>query len=239
MLGALINSAGIVLGGVLALVLKKPVSAANQNRLKVLLGAFTVWLGLSLTVASLNGSVLQKLKLLGIVLLAMTLGKLTGKLLRLQKISNSLGRFATQKMAAAGSKPQFNEGFQVATALFCAAPLAILGSVQEGLSGFSKVFLVKAVMDGMATMAFTATFGWGVMVSSVTVLAWQGAIIRGAFLLEPLLRHQAPPLLDSVNAADGLLVFCVALIILQIKKVAVADYLPSLVLAPLLTSWLW
>jgi uncharacterized membrane protein YqgA involved in biofilm formation len=239
MLGAFINSGGILLGGILALVVKKPMPPTTQNWVKVLLGAFTVWLGLSLTVTSLNGSILQRLKLLGIVLLALTLGKLTGHLLRLQKLSNALGQFATQKMAQAGSKPQFNEGFQVATALFCAAPLGLLGSVQEGLNGFARVFLVKTVMDGLATMAFTATFGPGVMLSAIPVLAWQGAIIRGTALLEPLLRHQPAPLLDSINAAEGLLVFCVALIILQLKKVAVADYLPSLLLAPLLTRWLW
>jgi len=241
MLGALINSAGIVLGGVLALFLKKPVPAASQSRLKILLGAFTVWLGLRLTVASLNGSVPQALKQLGIVLLAMMLGKLAGKLMRLQALSNSIGQFATRKMAASGSGPQFNEGFQVGTALFCAAPLAILASVQAGLSpnGFSNLFLVKAVMDGMAALAFSATFGWGVTLSAISVLAWQSALVKAVALLEPTLRHHAQPLVDSVNATDGLLVFCVALIILRLKKVAVADYFPSLALAPLLTWWLW
>jgi hypothetical protein len=242
MVGALINSAGIVLGGVLAIVLKKPVSAANQSRAKILLGVFTVWFGLTLTLSSLNGSVLQRFKQLAIVLLAMALGKLAGKLMRVQKLSNAAGQFATQKMAAASSgKPEFNDGFRVATALFCAAPLAILGSVAEGLNpdSFPKVLCLKAVMDGMAAMAFSKTFGRGVMLSAIPVLAWQGAIIRGAALLEPALRHQAQPLLDSINATDGLLIFCVALIILQIKKVAVAEYLPSLALAPLLTRWLW
>jgi hypothetical protein len=94
-------------------------------------------------------------------------------------------------------------------------------------------------MDGMATMAFSKTFGRGVMLSAIPVLAWQGAIIRCAELLRPALEHQPQPLIDSVNATVGLLVFCVALIILQLKKVAVADYLPSLALAPILTRWLW
>jgi uncharacterized membrane protein YqgA involved in biofilm formation len=94
-------------------------------------------------------------------------------------------------------------------------------------------------MDGMAALAFTAIFGGSVMLSAVSVLAWQGAMVRGVGLLEPALRHQAAPLVDSINATDGLLIFCVALVILQLKKVAVADYLPSLALAPLLTWWLW
>jgi len=242
MVGALINSAGIVLGGVLAIVLRKPVSATNQSRAKVLLGVFTVWFGLVLTVSSLNGSAAQRVKLLAIVLLAMALGKLAGRLLRLQKLSSAAGRFATRKLAAAvPGKTEFNDGFRVATALFCAAPLAILGSVAEGLdeNHFSKVFCVKAVMDGLATMSFSKTFGRGVMLSAIPVLAWQGMLTRGAALLEPALRRHAAPMLDSVNATDGLLIFSVALIILQIKKVAVADYLPSLVMAPLLTWWLW
>lgn len=242
MVGALINSAGIVLGGGLALVLKKPLSATSQTRAKVLLGVFTVWFGLTLTLSSLNGSVAHRLKQLAIVLLAMALGKLAGKLLRLQKLSNAVGHFATREMAAASSgQPEFNAGFRVATALFCAAPLAVLGSVAEGLdpSGLSKLLVVKAVMDGMATMAFSKTFGRGVMMSAIPVLAWEGAIIRCAALLRPMLEHQPQPLLDSINATGGLLVFCVALIILQLKKVAVAEYFPSLALAPLLTRWLW
>ena len=243
MVGAFINSAGIVFGGVLARVLKKPVSEANQTRAKVLLGVFTVWFGLSLTLSSLNGSAGRRIKQLAIVLLAMALGKLAGKLLRLQKLSNAAGHFATRKMAApATGKPEFDNGFRVATALFCAAPLAILGSVAEGLdpNGSSKVLCVKAVMDGMATMAFSRTFGWGVMVSAIPVLALEGAVIRCvAVLQDHALRLHAQPLIDSINATDGLLIFSVALIILQLKKVAVAEYLPSLALAPLLTRWLW
>ena len=189
MVGALINSAGIVLGGGLALVLKKPLSATSQTRAKVLLGVFTVWFGLTLTLSSLNGSAAHRLKQLAIVLLAMALGKLAGKLLRLQKLSNAAGQFATREMATAASgRPEFNAGFRVATALFCAAPLAVLGSVAEGLDpgGFSKLLVVKAVMDGMATMAFSKTFGRGVMVSAIPVLAWEGAIIRCAALLRPI-----------------------------------------------------
>jgi hypothetical protein len=239
MVGAFINSAGIVLAGVLALVVKKPLSAANQSRARILLGAFTVWYGLSLTLTGLNGSVWHRLKQLAIVLLAMALGKLAGKGMRLQKLSNAIGRFATRTMNSASGKPEFNNGFRVATALFCAAPLAILGSVAEGLDGFYKILCVKTVMDGLATMSFVRSFGWGAILSAIPVLAWQGAIIRGAALLQGPLQHQTQPLFDSIIATDGLLTFSVALVLLQIKKVAVADYLPSLALAPLLTRWLW
>jgi uncharacterized membrane protein YqgA involved in biofilm formation len=115
----------------------------------------------------------------------------------------------------------------------------LLASVQEGLNGFSPVFVVKAGIDGLATYAFCQTFGWGVILSAMPVLALESALIRGAQVLETVLRQRPWPLIDSINAVDGLLIFCVAMIILGLKKIAVADYFPSLAFAPLLTWWLW
>ncbi|MGD0813277.1 MAG: DUF554 family protein [Verrucomicrobiota bacterium] len=239
MLGAVLNAAGIVAGGVCALAIKRPLPNRFQLTAKIVLGIYTVWLGLQLTWKSLNGSVLQILKELCIVLLAMALGKLAGKALRLQELSNSIGQYATRSLAAEERRKRFSDGFLVATSLFCAGPLAILASVQEGLNGFSPVFLVKAGTDGLATMAFCATFGWGALVSAVPVLAFQGCLIRCVQALEPTLQNQPWPLVDSINATDGLLIFSVALIILEVKKVRVTEYLPSLILAPLLVRWLW
>jgi uncharacterized membrane protein YqgA involved in biofilm formation len=242
MIGAVINSAGIVAGGAWALAVKRPLSNRYQLAMKIVLGVYTVWFGLQLTWRSLNGSAGQILKELAIVLLAMVLGKLAGRGLRLQDFSNSLGQYAARLLSQTGGEKRFSDGFLVATALFCAGPLAFLASVQEGLSSshFSPVFAVKAGTDGLATMAFCATLGWSALVSALPVLAFQGAIIRGVEALEPMLRRQPQAfMIDSINATDGLLIFCVALIVLEIKKVRVTEYLPSLILAPLLTHWLW
>ena len=85
-------------------------------------------------------------------------------------------------------------------------------------------------------MGFVGVFGWGVVLAAIPVFVYQGTIALAVHRLEPFLR--AHSLLDSVNAIDGLLVFCVALIILELKKIELADYLPSLAMAPLIT-WLW
>jgi uncharacterized membrane protein YqgA involved in biofilm formation len=239
MIGPVINAAGIVAGGVCGLAARKPMAANYQLALKIVLGVYTLWFGLRLTWVSVNGSLRQVFKELCIVVLALALGKLAGKLMRLQKLSNSIGRHATRTLAAPTSQTRFNDGFLLATGLFCVGPLALLASVQEGLTGFSPVFVVKAGIDGLATYAFCAKFGWGVALSAIPVLGLEGALVRGAQWLEPALRNQPWPLLDAVNATDGLLIFCVAMIILEFKKVAVADYFPSLALAPLLTWWLW
>ena len=238
----MLNGAAIIIAVVIASTMKKTISARQQTNLRVILGACIVWFGLKLTWSSLSGSFGFWMKQFATVLLAMVLGKIIGKILRLQKLSNSIGRFANNKMeqAMAKSSPAprntFEDGFLVSTALFCAGPLAILASVQSGLEqSFSPIFIVKAVMDALAAMAFAATFGWSVAVSAIPVVALQLAIIRAVQLLIPWAHNHPQPLLESILATDGILIFSTSLIILQLKKVEIADYLPSLALAPMLT----
>src|SRR5205085_4299800 len=121
--------------------------------------------------------------------------------------------------------------------LFCAAPLGIFGAVQDGLTRYWYPLAVKAVIDGLTAMGLARLFGWSVMLAALPVLAFQGTItLVCAEWLGPFLRHQG--LIEIVNATGGLLVFSVALVILQLKKVALADYLPSLIFAALIRS-LW
>jgi uncharacterized membrane protein YqgA involved in biofilm formation len=238
MIGTLVNVAGILIGGILGLTKRKPLSTATESWFKLLLGVFTVFYGLRLTWISLHGPVLQILKQLLIAVLALMLGKLVGQLLHLQKMSNRLGQVARQRIAAAtpNDPRRASAGFKTSAALFCAAPLGIFGAIQDGLSGYFYPLAVKGLIEGLATMGFVSIFGWGVLLSALPVLVLQGSItLLCVQLRESLL---TPGLIDSINAAGGLLVFSVALVILELKKISLADYLPSLAFAPLIT-WLW
>lgn len=236
-LGTFLNVAGIVAGCIAGWARKQPLSQRRENYLRSALGAFTVFYGMRLVWLSLNGPLFQILKQLLVVIVALGLGKLIGGLLRLQKASNRLGQFARQRLEAAPEPSRrFADGFIVCAALFCAAPLGWLGAIQDGLINYFYPLAIKAVMDGLAAMGFIRMFGAGVLLSVVPVFVVQAGIsLACEDWLQPFLgRHD---LLDSVNATGGLLVFCVALIIFDIKKIRVADYLPSLALAPLLTWW--
>jgi uncharacterized membrane protein YqgA involved in biofilm formation len=114
--------------------------------------------------------------------------------------------------------------------------MATLGAVLDGLCGRWQVLGAKALVDGLATMAFVGTFGWSAICSVIPVVAYQGSLALGAKFLAPFV--QEPALMMSINATGGLLVFCIAMIILELKKIEVADYLPSLAFAPLIT-WFW
>lgn len=239
-LGTLLNVGAIVLGGCAGLLIRKQPSAGTQSFFKVALGAATVYFGLRLTWFGINGSFGHALKQIGILLLSLSLGNLIGKLLRLQKTSNRIGNLTRERMARAtpGNGERFTDGFIVCSLLFCAAPLGMLGSIENGLDReYFFPLAIKAVMDGLATLSFAAMFGWGVTLASVPVLIFQGTItLVCANWLAPFL--QAHGLTDSVNATGGLLIFCVSLLIFDVRKVPVTDYLPSLVVAPILTALL-
>src|SRR5688500_7387442 len=99
MIGVAINAGGILIGGMFGLAKKQPLSAANESLLKVALAVATITVGLQLTWKNINGSFGGVMKQLFIVLLSMSLGKLIGRLLHLQKLSNSIGKFATNKLS--------------------------------------------------------------------------------------------------------------------------------------------
>jgi uncharacterized membrane protein YqgA involved in biofilm formation len=237
--GTLINAAAIVVGAAVGVARRTPMTADNQGFMKVVLGAGTVLIGLRLTWVSLEGSVKQILAQMGIVIVGMMLGKLTGKLLRLQKLSNRLGQYARERIALVkpGQQGPPADGINICAALFCAAPLGIIGAVSEALGAGPLPLMVKAAMDGLAALGFVGLFGWAVGLSALPVLALQGAVSLAVvhFAVPWLEAHQ---LTGVVNVTAGLLMFSVALLIFEIKKVEVTDYLPSLVWVPALAFWL-
>jgi hypothetical protein len=239
MTGSILNAVGIIIGALAGLSGKR-LSPANQSWLKTALGAFAAFAGLHLVWAGLNGSFRQICGQILVALAALILGRPLGRLLRLQKISNRLGRFARLRIAAVtpAAKPPWSDGFNTCTALFCAAPLAILGSVADGLAGDFLPLAVKAVMDALAAMSFTAMFGGGgVALSALPVFAWQGTLtlLCAGYAAPFLLQHH---LLNPVTVVAGLQVVFVSLVIFEARKIELADYLPALALAPLL-AWFW
>jgi uncharacterized membrane protein YqgA involved in biofilm formation len=237
--GAILNAAGIIIGGVVGLMRTTPLSAQTQAFFKLALGVFTVFYGLRLTWLSVNGPFPVIVKQLAIAALAVMFGKLLGRLLHFQKGSNALGQYARRLIE--NTKPddphRYGNGLNACAILFCAAPLGILGAAQDGLSNYYYPLAVKGLMDGLAMTGFVVLFGAGAMLAALPVFVFQGSITLACSLyVEPFLRLHG--LLDSVNAVGGLIVCTVGLVIFEFKRVELADFLPSLVVAPLIT-WLW
>jgi uncharacterized protein len=237
-IGAFLNAIGIMLGALFGLALRRPPAARSQDFFRRALGAAAIFFGLQLVWLNVNGTFFSCAKQIFIATLALVLGNLFGKLLALQKISNHFGRFAGNLIANSQSNPprKMADGFNVCSILFCAAPLGILGAVTDGLSNYFYFLAVKAVMDGLAMTSFVKMFGWFSALSSFPVFIFLGTITFAV-------QFYAKPFLDShnliypVNTAAGFVACAVALVIFEVRKVELANYLPALAVAPLL-AWL-
>src|SRR5581483_741348 len=148
--GAFLNAIGILLGAMMGLALQKPLSPQMQLLFRNWLGVATIFIALWLIWLNVGGTFLNCVKQIGIALVAVIVGNLLGKLLRLQKISNRVGHRAAIVVGDAQKKSIQNpaDGFNACAILFCAAPLGIVGAIVDGLSGFFWLLAVKALMDG-------------------------------------------------------------------------------------------
>lgn len=234
-IGAFLNGLGILAGALFGFTQRQPLSVRVQNFFKAALGAATVFLGLYLIWLNVSGTVASGLKQLFLGAAAVVVGYCIGKLFGLQKISNRVGRYAANLISNAQKNPPAKpaDGFTAATILFCAAPLGIIGAVTDGLSGFFYLLALKAVMDGLATASFVKLFRWPVVLAAFPVLAFLNglAFVTHIYATPFLAAHHW---LTIVNVAAGFIVCATALVIFEIRRVELANYLPALAVAPLL-----
>ncbi len=237
-LGTLLNMAAIVIGAAIGVL----VGHRLPERTRILI---TQALGLvTLVIAALNvvdlldtdwiadvGSAAPLLIVLGSVVI----GGIIGSLLRLEERVEQLGGWVQAKVGRSddsGSRARFIEGFVDASLLFCIGPLAILGSLSDGLGRGIDQLALKSVLDGFASIAFAASLGWGVAFSAISVGIVQGLFTVLGALVGAVLAASA---IAAITATGGVLLIGVSLRLLQLSRIAVADLLPALVIAPLLT----
>jgi uncharacterized protein len=238
--GTLINVAALLAGALVGLGTRKEPDASTQNALRLILGLFIVWTGVRIVWVSLNGTFWQALGQFGLAALSLSLGHATGNLLKIQSGLNRLGHFAKQILSTqSGSGPANRPPagiFLACTIVFAANPLGLYGALLEGMRQHWEVLTIKAVLDGLSALVFARSLGWPVLLAALPVLAVQGTVTLLAQLAGQHLF--TVPMTEAVGATGGLLVFSVALIVWNTRKVKLADYLPAFVYAPLLAWWL-
>jgi uncharacterized membrane protein YqgA involved in biofilm formation len=170
------------------------------------------------------------------VLAAVLLGGLVGEAIGIEERLQRLGDRLQERVSRgreAGAGATVSEAFFTASLLFCVGPLTVVGSFADGLRGNIEPLATKSLLDGFASIALASTLGAGVAFAAVTVLVVQGALTLGAGLFEDLLRGEA---LDAMTSAGGVLIIGIALKLLDLKDVKVGNFLPALVLAPVLVG---
>jgi uncharacterized protein len=232
-IGAFLNASGILLGAIFGLARREPLSLKTQLLCRNGIGALTFFFGVRLIYLSLSGTFLSCLKQLFVAFLAVIIGFWVGKILRLQKMSNYLGRTSGNVIINAQKNPPQSsaDGFNACAILFCAAPLGLIGAVTDGLSDYFYLLAVKAVMDALAMSGFVKIFRWSAALSAIPVFVFLSVISLTVQL------YAKPHLdTDALNAAAGLLACIVTIVVFEVRKVELANYLPALAIAPLLTK---
>jgi uncharacterized membrane protein YqgA involved in biofilm formation len=227
--GTLLNVVTVLIGTTLGFLAGERLPERMRDSLTTALGFFTLAIGVSLALRIFTDPAARTGDDLA-VLLAVLLGVVIGELLRLHDGLEALGAWFQRRLSRGERPSRIAEGFVTASLVFCVGPLTILGSLQNGLTGDVTLLAIKSLLDGVAAIAFAAALGPGVYLSALTVLLVQGSIAAGAFLLRDVLD---PSTVLAISAAGGLILLGVALRMLEVKLVRVANFLPSLVLAPI------
>ncbi|NLM43927.1 MAG: DUF554 domain-containing protein [Clostridiales bacterium] len=216
LLGAIVNALGVFAGGIIGIFMKKGLPKRFGDSIMYALGLFTFGLGIVFFIQSQEIIVL---------ILSLVLGTLIGELIDIEKRLENLGNSLQSKFK--GAKGRFSEGFVTASLLFCVGSMAIMGSLQSGLTGNHQVLFAKTVMDTVSAVIFSAAMGFGVALAAVPVLLYQGSLVLAASAVAPYL---GDVVVKEMTAVGGVLLIGLALAILDIKKVRVGNMIPGIFL---------
>ncbi|KPK98784.1 MAG: hypothetical protein AMJ90_09830 [candidate division Zixibacteria bacterium SM23_73_2] len=217
MKGTLLNTATVIIGSLLGLLIGKRFSEKLNTMVMHALGLATLLIGAKMAFKTEN---------ILIVIGSLAIGGILGEILRIEDGLERLGQFIKSKLKSQSGN--FVLGFVTSSLVFCVGPMTIVGSIKDGISGDASILYAKSILDGFASIAFASTLGIGVIFSALTVLIFQGSLtLLGAqlsFLMEP-------QILNELSATGGLIIVGIGFNLLGIKKIRVGNFLPALVIS--------
>lgn len=235
-IGTLTNVFTIVGGTLLGLIVGRYISERIRLTVEQAVGMTTLVLGIA-TAAKTDNIVFP--------LVSVVLGGIIGESLRIEDRFESLGNWVRRKVEVKSQSgwmsrtslttlhPRFVEGFVTATLLFSIGPMSILGSIDDGLGRGAQILIVKAALDGLVSVLFAATMGWGVAISAVIVGIYQGLMTLGASGLDAILTDR---MVHEMSATGGIMILGIALRFMEVKPIRVGSLLPGLFVAPVLVA---
>jgi uncharacterized membrane protein YqgA involved in biofilm formation len=226
MTGTLINVTAIIVGGLLGIFFGARLSENLKNTVVAGMGIFTAAIGFTMFLKTENSL---------IVLGALIVGGLLGEWWGIETRVQSLGIWLEKRFTGSseGSSSRFVRGFLSASLLFCTGPMAVLGSISDGLRGDYLTLSIKSILDGFISIAFASTMGIGVLFSALPVFAYQGSISLLAAQANAIMSNS---MMNEMTATGGILLIGIGISsLLEIKKIRIGSFLPALVVAPLIS----
>jgi hypothetical protein len=225
-LGTLINTATVLVGGSVGLIIGDRIPARIRTIVVQVIGLVTLGLGLSDVLKTHN---------MVFPLVGMVLGGIVGELLAIERRLEGLGEVIRRRFARNQEPRRFVNGLVTATLLFCIGPLTILGAMQDATGETPQLYIIKGTLDGFMNVIFGAIYGVGAVFSALSIFIVQGSLTLGGSALDNLLNDR---MRIELFSAGGFAVMAIGLNLLEIKKIRLGSLLPGLVITPLLV-WLF
>lgn len=233
--GTVFNAITIALGALLGRYLGRHIPERFTQTATWTLGLITFFLALRMMMEVPGGYALH-------VVAALVFGAILGEAMKLEQGLEALGRWLKDRVAARaaggegnGASHRFVEGFVVASLIYCIGPMTLLGTFEDGAGQVPLLLYIKGTMDGVLAVALATRYGLGVLFSALFVLVFQGLLTAAAWLGAPSM----PELwVQAIGTAGGVMVLSIGFVLLDIKRIRVANLIPALPLVCLLL-WLW
>ncbi|MCW2277239.1 DUF554 domain-containing protein [Heliophilum fasciatum] len=218
MLGTLVNTLAIIIGGTLGLWFGHAVPEKMKE---------TVLQGLGLAVLLIGGSMALKTNNVLVVIGALVIGGMIGEFVDIEQKLKNFGHWVENKIAR-GEDGRFTKAFVSTSLIYCVGAMAIMGSIESGVNGDHRILMVKSLLDGISSIVFASSLGIGVLASAIPVFLYQGAITLAAGLLQTILSSS---IITEMSATGGLLIVGIGLTMLEIKEIKVGNLLPAIFVA--------
>jgi uncharacterized membrane protein YqgA involved in biofilm formation len=219
MLGTFVNALAIIAGSLLGLVFSKGIADNYKEIIMSGVGLSVVLIGVKSALTSND---------LMVVIFSVILGALLGEAAKIEKRLEQLGKFLESKVANKSSDTSsFARGFVTASLVFCVGSMAIVGSLESGLTGNHQTLFAKSVLDGVTSVIFASAMGLGVMFSAAAVFLYQGLITMTAVFMKNFL---VPETIAQMTSVGGLLIMAIGFNMLKITTIRVGNLIPGIFL---------
>ncbi|SDE77636.1 DUF554 domain-containing protein [Sporomusa acidovorans] len=218
MKGTLVNAAAVIIGSGLGLALKQGIPEKYRN---------TLVQGMSLAVGVIGLQMALKTQNILIVIMGIAVGAIIGETLNIDGGLNKIGAWLSAKLSSAGAEGpnSIGRGFVTASLVYCIGAMAVVGSIQDGLTGDTSILYAKSLLDGIISIVFTSSMGIGVAFSSLSILIYQGLITVLAGFFSAILSDRV---VTELTATGGILIVGVSILMLELKNIKLANLLPAI-----------
>jgi len=226
--GSVVNAVAVIGGALVGMIVKGKLSERFKSIVMQALGLSVFIIGLSGTLSAIfkvsSDGTLESRDIMEMIIF-LVVGSLIGEAINIEKRLNRLAELIQNKLPSSGGN--FSVGFVTATLLFCVGAMAIVGSLEEGLTGNADTLYAKSILDCISSIIFSSTMGIGVLFSAIPVLVYQGSITLLAKFLEPMLTTEV---ISQMSLVGNVLILGIGLNLLEIRSIKVANMLPAVFL---------